>query len=481
MSGTYSKKLLVDIDLNGQEILNLKPQVYSELPATPATSDNGKIIAVDGVLYVAKAGAWVELAQGGDVSGIDSRVTALETTVADNKSAISTNASAIKTNADDIDALEKSVGSSSDTASATGSVYARIAQNTADIAIVKSTADAAATKTYVDEELAEKVDAVEGSTLLTSTQATKLANLADDANATYATKDEVSAIPKFDVEVVTELPTGANIDLATLYLVADADAAAGEYIEYIGIRGTVTNGVEDETGRTTEQIGTTAVDLSGYLKSADAATTYVAIVSGKGLSTNDYTTAEKTKLEGIAESAQVNVIESVKVDNAALTVTDKAVNIDLSGKQDSLTESQLAAVNSGITSTAVTQISTNTTNIDKKQDALSTDQLAAANSGITASKVATYDGYATTLAQKTEIYQTTITGNGTTTAFTIPLTSDTFTLSSVGSVIVYDSAGYEVIPAVQIGTSGVTIGFNTAPSADTTYTVRVIAIGTTTA
>ena len=42
------------------------------------------------------------------------------------------------------------------------------------------------------------------------------------------------------------------------------------------------------------------------------------------------TTAE-TKLTGIADGAQVNVIEVVKVNGTALGITDKAVNIDLSG------------------------------------------------------------------------------------------------------------------------------------------------------
>lgn len=50
-------------------------------------------------------------------------------------------------------------------------------------------------------------------------------------------------------------------------------------------------------------------------------------VEGKGLSSNDYTTAEKNKLEGIAEGAQVNVIEIVKVNGTALTPSDKAVDI----------------------------------------------------------------------------------------------------------------------------------------------------------
>jgi hypothetical protein len=57
---------------------------------------------------------------------------------------------------------------------------------------------------------------------------------------------------------------------------------------------------------------------------------FVKQVDGKALSTNDYTTAEKNKLAGIATSAQVNVIESVKLNGTALTVASKAVNIDLS-------------------------------------------------------------------------------------------------------------------------------------------------------
>lgn len=52
-------------------------------------------------------------------------------------------------------------------------------------------------------------------------------------------------------------------------------------------------------------------------------------VSGKGLSTNDYTTAEKNKLSGIAEGAQVNVIETVKVNGVALTPSSKAVNVSV--------------------------------------------------------------------------------------------------------------------------------------------------------
>ena len=79
------------------------------------------------------------------------------------------------------------------------------------------------------------------------------------------------------------------------------------------------------------------IDVSGILKgdgsggvtAAVAGTDYVEPVTGKGLSTEDYTTAEKTKLSGIEAGAQVNVIETVKVNGTALTPdANKAVNVE---------------------------------------------------------------------------------------------------------------------------------------------------------
>lgn len=65
-------------------------------------------------------------------------------------------------------------------------------------------------------------------------------------------------------------------------------------------------------------------------------------VDGKGLSTNDYTAAEKEKLNNIASGAQVNVIETVKVNGTALTPDGKAVNIDLSNKVDKVDGKELS-------------------------------------------------------------------------------------------------------------------------------------------
>ena len=83
---------------------------------------------------------------------------------------------------------------------------------------------------------------------------------------------------------------------------------------------------------------TEAPGYSDILTKTSAATTYATIaavgnkvdkVEGKGLSTNDYTTAEKNKLGGIAAGAQVNVIESIKVNGQAQAIDSKGVNITM--------------------------------------------------------------------------------------------------------------------------------------------------------
>ena len=65
--------------------------------------------------------------------------------------------------------------------------------------------------------------------------------------------------------------------------------------------------------------------------------------AGLVLSQNSYTTTEKNKLSGIESGAEVNVIESVKVNGSPLPVSGKAVNVDLS------TYAKTSALNDTIT------------------------------------------------------------------------------------------------------------------------------------
>lgn len=65
--------------------------------------------------------------------------------------------------------------------------------------------------------------------------------------------------------------------------------------------------------------------IGDYAKSADVESTYVK----KNGTDRLFTAAEGTKLAGIAEGAQVNVIESIKLNGTALNIDAKAVNIPL--------------------------------------------------------------------------------------------------------------------------------------------------------
>lgn len=167
----------------------------------------------------------------------------------------------------------------------------------------------------------------------------------------------IATVGQFGYEVVTELPEASESTLHKIYLVpADNPKIKNVKDEFI----TIDNGASAETRYTWEQIGSTEIDLSaysttaqmneaiataiapfkteaqikaiveayGYQTTAAADLKYVEKETGKGLSTNDYTTAEKTKLAGIAAGAEVNVLEGVKIDTTPLAIgSDKTVSI----------------------------------------------------------------------------------------------------------------------------------------------------------
>lgn len=104
-------------------------------------------------------------------------------------------------------------------------------------------------------------------------------------------------------------------------------------------------------------------DLADIRSGAALGSTAVQPVSGKGLSTNDYTTTEKNKLAGIEAQANKTTVDSSLSGTSTNPVQNKVVKSALDGKQDALSTEQLAAVNSGIMEDDVTQIETNKNNI----------------------------------------------------------------------------------------------------------------------
>lgn len=115
-----------DLDLSLNEMKNFVVDKVTTLPQTDLAV--GRMVQKDGKIYICQnttydaSTTWKELAQGGDVSGLGARVTTLESEVGIDSSGDATG-SGLKKKVGD---LETAVGSSGDSASASGSLYARI-------------------------------------------------------------------------------------------------------------------------------------------------------------------------------------------------------------------------------------------------------------------------------------------------------------------------------------------------------------------
>ena len=122
-------------------------------------------------------------------------------------------------------------------------------------------------------------------------------------------------------------------------------AAGGERLFVKNSSGDVISFLPDHVIIENEEVTAIALnDLDGRIKDLSAVTsTKVDKVSGKGLSTNDYTTEDKTKLAGIDAGAQANVITGVTAVSA--TTANKVVTV--------------TKVNSATTADSAAKLSTN--------------------------------------------------------------------------------------------------------------------------
>lgn len=108
-------------------------------------------------------------------------------------------------------------------------------------------------------------------------------------------------------KLVTSLPSSGESN--KIYIVKDGSDANDVYQEYY-----YTNGAWEKIGTHTVK-----VDLTPYAKTADvnvALSKKVDVVSGKGLSTEDFTAALKTKLNGIATGATADSAIPISVIDA---------------------------------------------------------------------------------------------------------------------------------------------------------------------
>lgn len=217
----------------------------------------------------------------------------------------------------------------------------------------KDTAIAAAKKAGTDAQ--DAVNALSGK-VGTVAEGKTVVEMISDAQAAATYNDtEVKAGIKANADAITKLNGTSAVEGSVDKKVADAinafatkvsddqtvntfkeliDYAAAHKGEYSTLSGEVQanktaiatlNGKDTDAGSVAktvkDAVETAQATLQGNIdKKVDK-------VEGKGLSTNDYTNDEKTKLEGIAAGAQVNVIETVKVNGVVLTPADKAVDV----------------------------------------------------------------------------------------------------------------------------------------------------------
>lgn len=217
----------------------------------------------------------------------------------------------------------------------------------------------------------------------------------------------IAAVKQFQYEVVSELPAASASTMGKIYLVSDVHNSTDNYDEFITI--------EKDGAYSWEKIGNTDIDLSGYVKKT---TTIAGVDLQDNITKTELLTAlnvadgatkvDESTVSGWGFTKNEGTVNSIKMNGNFVAITDGAVDLgtvitahqSLDGKQDKLNDTQLAAVNSGITSDKVSTYDGYAALINGKQGALDEAQLNAVNSGITAAKVSKYDGYETSINGK---------------------------------------------------------------------------------
>ena len=224
------------------------------------------------------------------------------------------------------------------------SLTQKVAQNTAAIA----TLNGDATKTgSVANTVSVAVSAAE-------------TRVAETTNALAGRIAQLEGIQHFSVVVVPEGQTMENVTPVenTIYLVKDANAAEGTYIEYIAYKPAGSESV------VTEKIGSTALDLSGYTTDAehtalaervdalDGESGRVAVVEGKVSTLVDETipALEKAITDGVTEAKTYAESQASAAQSAATNAASNA----LSAAVEQIGKDIEAAKNEAISSAEVT-------------------------------------------------------------------------------------------------------------------------------
>ena len=180
------------------------------------------------------------------------------------------------------------------------------------------------------------------------------------------------------------------------------------------------------------------------------AANYVANVDGKGLSTNDFTNDDKSKLAGIESGAQVNVITGIKMEGAADNLTptpsNKVVTIPV---DNSLSSTSINPVQNKVVYTAIATLASA---VDKSVQSAEGDAYVSAS--LSAVGDGTQDGQKLTVAATQELK------NAITTAKTALQKADIVSGTSNGTI----SVGGEDVAVKGLGSAAYTESSAYAPA-----------------
>lgn len=281
------KEFYVNLNLEGNEIKNVKVENVTTLPTGAAgrivylVADTGDAGAIKKGYYYHDGESWKLLVNKSEFEDVNTR----------------------------LGVVEEMIGAGAGEEGSTSSIANKIAaleewKNSAAVTIASNTSAASEAKTAADKAQTTADNAATTASS-NSTAITGLGTRLTTAEGKITNAED--AIKKLQDDVGGD-NSGINGDIAAL-----KDA--------VGTKGT---SVTDSTG-IQKDIFSIKADLEAKVDQ----------VAGKGLSTEDFTTAEKTKLGTIAENAQVNVLEGVQVkkrdgSTSDLAVSGKKVVVDLS-------------------------------------------------------------------------------------------------------------------------------------------------------
>lgn len=198
---------------------------------------------------------------------------------------------------------------------------------------VVSKTDYASDKQTTDSAI-EALETKVGNKAEGDTQASGLYKLISDTEE--ALRSEITAIPKFKIEVVESLPVD-NISASTVYLVKEKDSVGDLYTEYIYVKGAW------------ENLGKQTVDLSSYSTTEQMNAAISAAIAD--LRIGDY--YKKTEVDNLLKTkADSSVLRDyVKTTELTSTLSNYVKTSDFNTYKESVTQT----LSSYVTTTAFTE------------------------------------------------------------------------------------------------------------------------------